>query len=115
MPETALVVPSNLSHNVPALIKGAKNHLTELATLYLVTEVVGQPPATLDAKRRDLQHFLAFYHQLYSHDRVLYPAGGCTRVDMSGDQWGSRSSITVSKLRRVSMKPNTRISSSVTA
>ncbi len=40
MPETALMVPSNLSHNVPALIGAAKNRLTDLATL--------------DAKRRDL-------------------------------------------------------------
>jgi hypothetical protein len=39
MPETGLVVPSNLSHNVPAVIKAAKTHLAKLATLYLVTEV----------------------------------------------------------------------------
>jgi hypothetical protein len=41
MPETALAVPWNLSHNVPALIKAATTRLTELATLYLVTEVAG--------------------------------------------------------------------------
>jgi integrase/recombinase XerD len=69
MAETALMVPSNLSHNVPALLETAKAHLTELATLYLVTEVAGQSHATLDAKRRDLHRFLAFYHQLYGHDR----------------------------------------------
>jgi site-specific recombinase XerD len=69
MPETALMVPSNLSHNVPALIAAAKNRLTDLATLYLATEVAGQSQATLDAKRRDLQRFLAFYHQLYGHDQ----------------------------------------------
>lgn len=69
MPETALAVPSNLSHNVPALIEAAKNRLTDLATLYLATEVAGQSQATLDAKRRDLHRFLAFYHQLCGHDR----------------------------------------------
>ncbi len=48
MPETALMVPSNLSHNVPALIAAVKNRLTDLATLYLATEVAGQSQATLD-------------------------------------------------------------------
>jgi integrase/recombinase XerD len=69
MAETALVVQSNLSHNVPAAIEAAKTRLTDLATLYLATEVSGQSQATLDAKHRDLQRFLAFYHQLYGHDR----------------------------------------------
>jgi integrase/recombinase XerD len=69
MPETALPVPSNLSHNVPALIESVKTRLADLATLYLATEVAGTSQATLDAKRRDLQRFLAFYHQLYGHDR----------------------------------------------
>jgi integrase/recombinase XerD len=69
MPKTALVVPSNLSHNVPALIEAAKNRLTDLAMLYLATEVAGQSQATLDAKRRDLNCFLAFYHHLYGHDQ----------------------------------------------
>ena len=71
MPETALAVPSNLSHNVPALIKAATTRLTEFATLYLVTEVAGTSPATLDAKRRDLQRLLTLYRQLHGHDRVL--------------------------------------------
>jgi site-specific recombinase XerD len=68
MAETALVVQSNLSHNVPAAIEAAKNRLTDLATLYLATEVAGQSQAMLDAKRRDLTRFLAFYYQLYGHD-----------------------------------------------
>jgi hypothetical protein len=55
MAETALVVQSNLSHNVPAAIEAAKNRLTNLAALYLVTEVAGQSQAILDAKRRDLR------------------------------------------------------------
>jgi hypothetical protein len=50
MPETALVVQSNLSHNVSVRIEEAKTRLTDLATLYLVTEVRGQSQATLDAK-----------------------------------------------------------------
>lgn len=69
MAETALVVPSNLSHNVLTAIEAAKNRLTDLATLYLATGISGQSQATLDAKRRDLQRFLAFYQQLYGHDR----------------------------------------------
>ena len=69
MPETALMVPSNQSHNVPALIAASKTRLTDLATLYLATEVAGQSQATLDAKRRDLNHFMAFYCQLRGHDR----------------------------------------------
>jgi tetratricopeptide (TPR) repeat protein len=38
-------------------------------TLYLATEVAGQAQATLDTKHRDMQRFLAFYYQLYGHDR----------------------------------------------
>jgi hypothetical protein len=41
MPESALMVPSNLSHNVLALIEAAKTPLTGLAKLYLKTEVAG--------------------------------------------------------------------------
>jgi integrase/recombinase XerD len=69
MSETSLMVRSNLSHNVPARIETAKTRLADLATLYLATEVAGTSHATLDAKRRDLQRFLAFYQQLYGHDR----------------------------------------------
>ncbi len=69
MAETALIRSNNLSHNVPAVIESAKTRLTDLATLYLLTEVAGQSQATLDAKRRDLQRFLAFYQQLYGRDR----------------------------------------------
>jgi hypothetical protein len=50
MPETALMGPSNLSHNVPALLAAAKTSLTELATFYLTTEVTGQSQATLAAR-----------------------------------------------------------------
>jgi len=57
MPETALAMPSNLSHNVLSLLAAAKTLLTDLATLYLATEVAGQSQATLDAKRRDLDPF----------------------------------------------------------
>jgi integrase/recombinase XerD len=69
MAETALVLSNNLSHNVPAGIATAKTRLSDLATLYLATEVAGQSQATLEAKHRDLQRFLAFYQQLYGHDR----------------------------------------------
>lgn len=66
---TFLVLAKNPAHNVSAHIAQAKNSLAELATVYLVTEAAGQSHATLDAKRRDLQRFLSFYHGLYKHDR----------------------------------------------
>jgi site-specific recombinase XerD len=69
MPKPTLMVPKNPSHNVLATIETAKTCLMDLAKLYLVTEVAGQSQATLDAKRRDLTRFLAFYQQLYGHDR----------------------------------------------
>jgi hypothetical protein len=50
-PSERSVVPKNLSHNGPAVIDAAKMSLTDLARLYLVTEVAGQSQATLDAKR----------------------------------------------------------------
>jgi integrase/recombinase XerD len=69
MSDTALMVPDNLSHNVMARLEEAKTRLSDLANVYLVTEVAGQSQATLDAKRRDLQRFLTFYQKLYKHDR----------------------------------------------
>jgi integrase/recombinase XerD len=72
MPEslTPLLAPreDNLSRNVLTRIEAAKNCLSDLATLYLVTEVAGQSKETLSAKRRDLQRFLTFYQGLYGHD-----------------------------------------------
>jgi integrase/recombinase XerD len=52
-----------------ARLEEAKTRLSDLANVYLVTEVAGQSQATLDAKRRDLQRFLTFYQKLYKHDR----------------------------------------------
>jgi site-specific recombinase XerC len=52
-----------------ARLEEAKTRLSDLANVYLVTEVAGQSQATLDAKRRDLQRFLSFYQHLYGHDR----------------------------------------------
>jgi integrase/recombinase XerD len=69
MADTALIVANNLSHNVMTHIEAAKNSLSHLATVYLVTEVAGQSAATVDAKHRDLQRFLTFYQNLYKHDR----------------------------------------------
>jgi len=68
-PDPALGLRKNPSHNVLAHIEQAKQSLAELATLYLVAEAAGHSQATLDAKRRDLQRFLAFYQDLYHHDR----------------------------------------------
>ena len=47
----------------------AQKSLTDLARVYFLTEVAGQARATIEAKRRDLGRFLAFYDKLYSHDR----------------------------------------------
>jgi hypothetical protein len=45
MPEITLIRLENSSHNVPATTASAETRLIDLATLYLVTDVVGQPPA----------------------------------------------------------------------
>jgi integrase/recombinase XerD len=65
----ALILTENLSRNVATHLEQATSRLSALATVYLVTEVAWQSPATLDAKRRDLQRFLTFYQGLYGHDR----------------------------------------------
>jgi hypothetical protein len=58
MPETDLIVPNNLSHNVLGDLKtggkGADITLGNLASLYIKTEVGEEVKATFDAKRRDL-------------------------------------------------------------
>jgi integrase/recombinase XerD len=69
MADTALIVANNLSHNVAVQIEAAKTRLSDLANMYLETEVKGQSEATFDAKQRDLQRFLTFYQNLYKHDR----------------------------------------------
>lgn len=38
MPETALILAKNSSHNVPATIEAAKTSLTDLARLYLAQQ-----------------------------------------------------------------------------
>ncbi len=50
MPETALMLPDNLSHNVSAQLETAKNTVSGLATVYLVTEVAGRSQATVDGR-----------------------------------------------------------------
>jgi site-specific recombinase XerD len=68
-PKTALIPASNLQHNVRARLAEAKRSLAALAELYFRSQVAGQAGATIEAKRRDLGRFLAFYHRLYGHDR----------------------------------------------
>lgn len=63
-----LVPAHNQQHNVPELLKQGRNSLLALARVYFVTEVAGQAPATIDAKRRDLARFFSFYQKLYGHD-----------------------------------------------
>jgi hypothetical protein len=69
MGKRALILRDNLQHNVPAALQEATGSLRALARVYFVTEVAGQAPGTIDAKRRDLSRFLAFYTHLYGHDR----------------------------------------------
>jgi len=55
---------------------GPAGALNELAGFYFRTQVEGQAAGTIDAKRRDLQHFLDFYFRFYGHYRPAewYPA-----------------------------------------
>ncbi|HVO68937.1 MAG TPA: hypothetical protein VMT24_02760 [Aggregatilineaceae bacterium] len=68
MDKRALVPANNLEHNVPALLKSAAGSLRALARAYFTTQVAGQAKATIEAKRRDLTRFIAFYEALYHHD-----------------------------------------------
>ena len=67
MPNRGLVPAHNQRHNVPKLLSEGKNSLRSIARAYFVTEVAGQAPSTIEAKRRDLGRFFAFYAKLYGH------------------------------------------------
>jgi len=69
MADRGLVPADNQQHNVPALLEEGRDSLRALARAYFLTEVAGQAPATIDAKRRDLTRFFEFYAKLYHHDR----------------------------------------------
>src|SRR6266851_4479141 len=69
MTQRGLVPQNNQQHNVQTLLAQGKSSLRTLARAYFVTEVAGQAPGTIDAKRRDLARFFAFYLKLYAHDR----------------------------------------------
>ncbi|MGD0950426.1 MAG: tyrosine-type recombinase/integrase [Candidatus Binatia bacterium] len=77
MDKRALVPTNNLEHNVPALLKSSAGSLRALARLYFTTHVAGQAKAKIEAKRRDLARFIAFYEALYHHD---YPGEWYTSV-----------------------------------
>jgi integrase/recombinase XerD len=68
MAQRGLVPKNNQQHNVQTLLAQGKHSLRSLARAYFVTEVAGQSPATIDAKRRDLTRFFEFYVKLYGHD-----------------------------------------------
>src|SRR2546429_5792020 len=68
MTNRGLVPQNNQQHKVSTLLAQGKTSLRILARAYFATEVVGQAPATIDAKRRDLTRFFAFYIKLYGHD-----------------------------------------------
>lgn len=68
MDQTALILVNNSGHNVSDLRELAPHSLVALANLYYHTQVVGRSEATADAKRRDLNRFLNFYHRLFHHD-----------------------------------------------
>ena len=78
------IQPNNLQHNVPAILDGATGSLRALAKVYFVTEVAGQAPGTIDAKRRDLSRFLAFYTHLYGHDHPAEWYASVTREFVRG-------------------------------
>src|ERR1051326_521625 len=84
MRKQALVVQDNLTHNVPAALAQANGSLHALARIYFVTEVAGQAPGTIDAKKRDLSRFLAFYTALYGHDRPAEWYASFTREFVRG-------------------------------
>src|SRR5438552_5546975 len=84
MAKHALVVSDNLEHNVPLVLKDASGSLRALARIYFVTEVAGQAPGTIEAKRRDLSRFLAFYTNLYGHDRPTEWYASVTREFIRG-------------------------------
>src|SRR6266851_6664193 len=69
MTQRGLVPQNNQQHNVQTLLSRGKHSLRALARAYFVTEVAGQSPATIDAKRRDLARFFTFYVKLYGHER----------------------------------------------
>ncbi len=66
-----LILRDNLEQNVPAALTEATESLRAFARVYFVTEVAGQAPGTIDAKRWDLSRSLAFYARLYNHDRPV--------------------------------------------
>ena len=65
MPNTSLMLSDNLPHNVPAAIAAAKTRLTDLAKLYLVTDVAGQSQAPSTPSVSTCSAVLSFYHPLY--------------------------------------------------
>jgi integrase/recombinase XerD len=69
MANRRLVPQNNQQHNVQTLLAQGRSSLRALARAYFVTEVAGQAPATIDAKRRDLARFFTFYVKLYGHER----------------------------------------------
>jgi hypothetical protein len=71
MAKQGLVPANNQQHKVSALLVEGRSSLRALARVYFVTEVAGQAPATIDAKRRDATWplFFTFYAKLYGHDQ----------------------------------------------
>ncbi len=69
MANRGLVPQNNQQPDVQNLLTQGRSSLRALARAYFVTEVAGQSPATIDAKRRDLVRFFTFYLKLYGHDR----------------------------------------------
>ena len=76
MPSKALIPPSDLQHNVEIPQSEPPKDLRLLAQMYFASQVQGQAPGTMRAKRDDLQHFLEFYFDLYQHYEPAewYPA-----------------------------------------
>jgi len=76
MPSRSLIPRFDLQHNVETPSVEPAKDLRLLAQMYFQSQVQGQAPGTMRAKRDDLQHFLTFYFDLYHHYEPAewYPA-----------------------------------------
>jgi len=79
MANRELVPANNQQHNVPALLVQGRTSLRALARAYFLTEVAGQAPATIDAKR-SLE--LRLVTEVVPHAELeRRPTGPCRSVD----------------------------------
>ena len=63
--------------DVPALLDAGREDLVALANVYFATQVLGQAENTIEAKRRDLEHFFRYFEETFDH---LHPHDWYTSV-----------------------------------